>query len=133
MVFFRQILGAFAQLENSMRVSTFADGRQRAQKTTKRQSMLKKKKVEGRKNMLELYPGLPTALNKILRKPFAKKIPKTGPKKPLKLDQISQILADGWGIVTQRRKEVRTGRVLKGGNPLNKAAVARWLAACDKM
>ena len=43
MVFFRQILGAFAQLENSMRVSTLADGRQRAQKTTKRQSMLKKK------------------------------------------------------------------------------------------
>ena len=133
MIFLRQILGAFSQLENSIRVSTLADGRRRAKKTTSRRTVTKKKKVEGRDNFLEIHPELPSALRGLLKKPFARRMPKSGSKRPLRLDDVSTYLADQWGIVTQNRKSVKTGKPLKGGKHLQRACVYRWLKACDKL
>ena len=103
-------------------VERLRQGRTKAMEKTQRRTVMGKKKVEGRKNAIELHPKLRNVLGRILKRPFSNRVLKTG--STISLRKLSEKLAT-YGVVTCPRKNS------EGSKPINSGRLLQWLKHCD--
>ncbi len=129
-VFVRQIAGAASEYEAAVIVLQLKNGRDIAKTKATARTLNKTRKVEGRKNFLELHPQFISLLRQILAGPFSNRKKKTGGTMPLKA--LSTWLHKK-GVCTQPRTHAKTTKRDKGGKPISPGRLKQWLETCDKM